>query len=161
MRMARATPARSIGVSAAEAYVRWTWERSVSAWRRKAIALFPERKDEIERTLNLTLLLNALGGDLDAVFHGHRDEPTLEQRAFNFARWCLAHPGAARIVDVAFFEHLPATSSGRDAVVRHVPPEEYRRLLPLWQQVLEPDAVAALERAYSRRLEIRLSQRAT
>jgi hypothetical protein len=133
----------------------------VSAWRRRAIALFPERKDEIERSLNLALLLSALTSDLDAVFLGRRSEPTLEPRVFEFAAWCLAHPGADRTVDVAFYEHLPSSAAGRDAVVRNVPPEQYRRLLPLWKQVLEPEDVASLQRSYAGRLELRLSQRDT
>jgi hypothetical protein len=133
----------------------------VSAWRRRAIEIFPERKDAIERALNLTLLLNALGGDLDAVYRGHRNEPDLEDRLFAFARWCLGHPGAREIVDVSFYEHLPATPEGRAAVVRHVEPEQFRLLIPLWTQVLEPEAVSALEAAYAGRLSQRLSQRAT
>jgi hypothetical protein len=119
----------------------------VSAWRREALARFPERRRAILEALSLYELLGALEYDLCATYRGERIEPTLAEQVFAFAAWCFdarRNWDLRNAVAVGFYEHVPNTPAGRRDIAERLSFDVLTELQPLFLSMLSPSAYEAL-----------------
>ena len=119
----------------------------MSAWRRRAIEVFPERALGIKAASSATTLFASLAGDLRATYSGVRDEPDLADRVFAFAAWCLQHdqaPVLRRAAIDGLLLHLPNVAPGRHDVALRMPPPMVDELEPLYRSALPAEDFASL-----------------
>ena len=60
----------------------------MSAWRRKALSLFPQRQTEIEKAYSLYDLLFTMEADLRHAYGQIQRDQSLINRIYDFAHWC-------------------------------------------------------------------------
>ncbi len=87
----------------------------MSAWRRKAIALFPEHQREFEQAdYGLFELFLTLMHDLRSAHAAEIDDPSADatlQRIYGFAEWCLRQGGDLwNRAAIGFFEDVMSGS---------------------------------------------------
>jgi hypothetical protein len=106
----------------------------MSAWRRKAIGLFPWMRNEMQRpdysiySLFFDLLPMAQSA------HKVGDEETLK-RVYGYAEWCFQqwHTDLLNAAGVAFYEHLFDDRSIWKDVVVWLSPDVFPQIVPLWK----------------------------
>lgn len=121
----------------------------MSVWRRKALALFPELKETIQKASIYQLFFDLLPAVQQA--HARRDEKRL-RRIHGFAEWCL-HQRAKdtwNAAAVCFYEHLFDDRKHFDAVIPWLSPAVIENCKPLWES-MRPNDFADIVRALSRR----------
>lgn len=108
----------------------------MSAWRRKAIAVFPDlRRDLHDRSFSYYMLFFDL---LPMVRQAHatHDVPTL-RAIYDYAAWCFKQehraPHLFNAVCVAFYEHLFDHHEDWDAVSAWLTPTIAAAVWPLWK----------------------------
>jgi hypothetical protein len=108
---------------------------SMASWRRKAAALFPQLRREIQRrefsiySLYFELL------PLSRAAHESGDAETL-RRIYGFAEWCFRQKAKNmwNAAGVAFYEHVfDGKKSGWSEVVPWLPPNVVRDCWVLWE----------------------------
>ena len=118
----------------------------MSAWRRRASEVFPERVADRAAKLSATAFFAALAFDLRAVYAGAREEPDLADRIFAFVEWSL-RPGQAsglrRAAVDGLLLRLPNVAEGRRDVAVRVRPTLFAELEPRYRSALPLEAYAA------------------
>lgn len=111
----------------------------MAAWRRHALRLFPEIRDELDEDAfsphALFFILLPFARDA----HQRSDEDALE-RIYAFAQWCHHQRVGSELpnaVAVSFYEHLFDDWSMREDVVPWLSPRIRDDIWPLWQQRLD------------------------
>ena len=110
----------------------------MAAWRRKALALFPDLRSDLERgdyTLNM-LFFDLLPGSREA--HQHDDRETL-QRIYGFAEWCMSQSESElwNAAGVSFYEHVFDEPALRGEVVKWLSPAVVEDVRELWEAQLK------------------------
>ncbi len=119
----------------------------MSAWRRKALALFPHlRRDLHDRSFSYYMLFFDL---LPLVRQAHAAHDTVTLRAiYDFAAWCLQQEHRAddlyNAVCVAFYEHLFDHTEDWESVSAWLTPTVAAAVWPLWKVRLGTDQWHAL-----------------
>ena len=105
----------------------------MSAWRRKAVLLFPELKaDAKDWTSAYQLFFDLLPFVMDS--HRLRNEDALF-RVYGFAEWCL-HQKSKELwnpAGVCFYEHLFDEQNKWDDVIPWLSPSVVKECMGLWQ----------------------------
>ena len=123
----------------------------MSAWRRRAVALFPERRAEVERTPSIYQMWFALLMDLQHAYRAIPIEQDLIERIYSYAAWCFApkqNPELRGAVAVSFYEHLADFGPARRDLPRRLTREQFTELVPAFRTVLEPREFEAFEREF-------------
>lgn len=121
----------------------------MAAWRRHALELFPELREEIEGDdvfSPISLFFELLPFALDA--HRRADDEAL-RRVYGFAQWChhqRAGSDLPNAVGVAFYEHLFDEWELRDEVAPWLSPAVARDVWQLWEARLAPGELKTLRR---------------
>lgn len=118
----------------------------MTAWRRRALELFPELTDDIARD---AFSPNALFFELlpfarDA--HRQHDDDALH-RVYGFAQWCHHQRRGSQLpnaVAVAFYEHLFDDWGLREQTAPWLSPAVAADVWPLWQARLDTAKLNAL-----------------
>jgi hypothetical protein len=127
----------------------------MAAWRREALAAFPELRTELndaDQMFSVYWFWITLLRPLVDETHGAGDEGFL-QRAYAYAEWChRASPELQNAVVVCFYEHLVDGRGERwwarviprlsNSVLADVPPEWEERLTPVERECRAPRASA-------------------
>src|SRR5437870_2803281 len=114
----------------------------MSAWRKRALELFPEQRRIIENKREFTSSIYQLFFDLlpDAEQAHQENNIDLLKRIYKFAEWCWKQkrraPDIYNAVIVAFYEHLVDESSMRTAVAQWLKPEIFDDLQEVFRQRL-------------------------
>ena len=123
----------------------------MSAWRRKAAALFPDRRSTVEHAPSVYQLWFELLLDLQGSYRAiPRDDDRIE-RIYDFAAWCFApkqNPELRGAVAVSFYEHLADFGPARRELPNRLTREQFEELLPAFRVVLEPDQFEAFRREF-------------
>jgi hypothetical protein len=126
----------------------------MSIWRRKAIELFPDLRQEFEQldTTIYQVFFELLPRVQDA--HARRDMSEL-QRIYDFAHWCYTQKADDlwNAAGVAFYEHLVDEPTIRSEIPRWLQPEVFEGCKGLFEVRLQPDQFRELCEQYSRRHE--------
>jgi hypothetical protein len=121
----------------------------MSTWRRKAIQIFPDLRQEFEKPgFNIYGVFFEL---LPRVRDAHaRDDMAELRRIYGFARWCFEqeHGDLSNAAAVAFYEHLVDERGTREEIPRWLPPKIFRACEPLFQARLAPGEFMELRETY-------------
>ncbi len=117
-------------------------------WRRKALALFPQLRYEIQRPRFSIYSLYFELLPLTRIAHEAEDEETL-RRIYGFAEWCL-HQKAKDMwnaAGVAFYEHVfDGKKSAWPEIVTWLSPKVVRECWVLWEARLQAYELAEIRR---------------
>ena len=121
----------------------------MSTWRRKALALFPDLRTEIQdgRTTIYTVFFALLPRCRDA--HQSGDEAELDA-IYGYAAWCM-HQKAKDLwnaAGVCFYEHLPDAQPTKAAMARRIAPDIFARVECLLEARMNADEFAALKKQF-------------
>ena len=120
----------------------------MSIWRRKALVLFPELKDELNTGdySIYQLYFDILPMEQEA--HDHDDREKL-RRIYGFAEWCLSQPDQElwNPAAVAFYEHLFDESRLWSKVIPWLSRDVIKMVQELWQERLGKDGYQKLLKA--------------
>lgn len=115
-------------------------------WKNKAVELLPTLKPVIDHDWSCHVFLGEL---LPLVWDAHRaaDTDTLD-RAYGFARWCLAQPGQflANAAVVSFYELLFDAWDLRHEIAAWLPADIVAKVRPLWEWRLPGERMAEVDR---------------
>lgn len=121
----------------------------MSAWRRLALELFPEQRQQIQNK-EFTFSIYQLFFDLlpmaqEAHSSGDTD---LLKRIYQFAEWCWKQRRRSQdihnAVAVAFYEHLVDSRVTCEAIPYWLKPEVFKEMLGLFEVRMAPDDYRAL-----------------
>lgn len=121
----------------------------MSAWRRRALEAFPERRDIILRATGPYVMFAELFGELRSAYRAVPSDRDLIERVYDFAEWCFAptqNPNLRNAAAVSFCEHVPDLGPARPDLARRFTPATWRELQPLLYQMLPEDAYEAFRR---------------
>lgn len=121
----------------------------MSAWRRKALETFPERRDVVLRATGPYVLFADLFGELRAAYTQEPPNARLIERVYSFAEWCFApkqNPNLRNAAAVSFYEHVPDFGPARADLARRFTPAMWQELQPLLFQMLPEDSYEAFVR---------------
>jgi hypothetical protein len=108
----------------------------VSAWRRRALDLFPRHARSIEdsATTVYQLFFDLLPDVRDALA---RQDAAEVDRIFEFAAWCFDQKELSNAAAVAFYEHVfDGSWSDRHEIARRIPARIAADLMVLWEERL-------------------------
>ena len=116
----------------------------MSAWRRKAIELLPERKAVIERVDSPMALWIELNIAARCAFEARPIDEGLLRAVFAYARYCWASPDGDVLtaVVVAFFENVVTSPAARADLHRWISPTVPRSRAVSW----DPESSRCLDR---------------
>ncbi len=101
----------------------------MSTWRRKALELFPDIRNEIQHgdTTIYTVFFHLLPRCREAHQLHHQDEL---KKIYGYAQWCFEQKSKDlwNAAGVAFYEHLGDYGETRDEMHRWVKPETFERV---------------------------------
>ena len=128
----------------------------MAAWRRRAVELFPELRDELqERDFTIYMLYFEL---LPMVREAHdRDDGESLLRIYGFAEWCM-HQTAKDLwnsAGVCFYEHLFDIPKYRSKVVAWMSPFVIEQCMGLWEFRLSPAELEKVNELIANRSEHR------
>ncbi len=119
----------------------------MAVWRRKALAAFPDLRQELNRR---DYSIYGLFGDLRTTLweaHEEQDIETLRQ-IYGFAEWCMTR--RAKILwnpaGVSFYEHIFDRRRFWAAVIPWLSPEVVYQVQGLWEWRLPPDELGEIRR---------------
>jgi len=107
----------------------------MSAWRRKAAALFPDLMQEPSNRESLCLLFTEL---VARTHQAHRtNDLAFLRRAYGFAEWCLLQPqkNLWNPAGVVFFEHILDDPSFEAEIIPWLSPEALATCWDLWSHI--------------------------
>jgi hypothetical protein len=121
----------------------------MSAWRRKALELFPDLRNDIEDpdTSVMGLFFELLPRCRDA--HGRNDLEEL-RRIYGFADWCASQKAKElwNAAGVGFYEHLADSRQMFDEVPLWVRKQVFEDIAGLLEARVGTERVAELRRRY-------------
>jgi hypothetical protein len=130
----------------------------MSAWRRKALELFPEHRQWIQDWIQdkkLIFSIYQLFFDLLPIAteaHENQDERTLE-RIYQYAEWCWRQlkkaPDIHNAVVVAFYEHLGDDKASLRDIPRWLKPDIFGGVRVLFEARLPADQYTRLLTEYN------------
>ena len=106
----------------------------MAAWRRRALALFPELREElVEPGASLYSLGWALGDMVRAAYD--TDNVAMLRRIYGFALWRLAQRGRTLLnpIGLGFYEHLLDRKCDWPDVLAWLPPGVISMMWPVWE----------------------------
>ena len=123
----------------------------MATWRRKALALFPDLRGEIqEHDSTIYTVFFAL---LPRLREAHRagDEAELDV-IYGYAAWCARQKTGElwNAAGVAFYEHLPDARQTKAAMSQRIPPDVFADVAGLLEARMEADEFAALKKQFDR-----------
>ena len=121
----------------------------MSAWRRKALDTFPERRHLVVSATSSYILMLDLAQELREAYRVDPPDSDLITRVYTFVEWCFAptqNPDLRNAAAVSFYETLPDFEPARRDLARRFTPTMWRELQPLFCQVLSASGYAALVR---------------
>lgn len=117
-------------------------------WRRKALALFPDMRDDVQRPgFTVYMVFFEL---LPMVREAHQENDVERlRRIYGFAEWCFEQKAKdlSNASGVAFYEHL--FDNHRELwseFVRWLSPRVVRDCWELWERRLSPEKLAEVKR---------------
>lgn len=117
----------------------------MSVWRRKAIALFPDLRSEVQRPdFSIYMLFFRL---LPMVREAHDAEDVdLLRRIYGFAEWCFSQKAKDmwNAAGVAFYEHLFDEARTWGQVIPWLPPQVLEGCWGLWEFRLSQEETTEL-----------------
>jgi hypothetical protein len=121
----------------------------MSAWRKKAIALFPDLRQEFEeRNATIYSVFFALLERLRKA----TDKQEIEEIAkiYGFAEWCFRQKATAlwNAAGVAFYEHLVDHRLTAKQIPHFIKPDMFRDLEPLFESRLGKELGLRLRKEY-------------
>jgi hypothetical protein len=121
----------------------------MSEWRRKAMALFPDRVGTLHKATSLHDLWFTLLQDIQEAYRTTPQNGDLIERIWTFAGWCFA-PGrnstVRNAVAVSFYEHLPHYGPARRDMPVRLSRQALEELIPALRTTLTaPELAAFLE----------------
>ncbi len=133
---------------------------AMSAWRRKAIELFPELRRELNDGDEIFSVYAVWWELLPLAIEAHRESnDELLRRIYGYAEWCSRQGGDLRnAAGVSFYEHLFDEKWMRPLVVPWLTGPVIHDIRPLWEAQLSSDdmkEVDALLRAGGSRSKTR------
>ena len=127
----------------------------MSAWRRKALETFPDRRDVILRATGPYVLFAELLGELRAAYREEPPNRDLIDRVYQYAEWCFA-PKQNRTLRnaaaVSFYEHVPDFGPARADLARRFTPAMWLELQPLLLRMLPATSYEAFARELPARI---------
>jgi hypothetical protein len=121
----------------------------MSAWRRKALELFPDLRNDIEApdASVMGLFFELLPRCRDA--HGRNDSAELK-RIYGFADWCASQKATElwNAAGVGFYEHLADSKQTFDAIPLWVRKQVFEDIAGLLEAKVGTERVAELRRRY-------------
>jgi len=122
----------------------------MAAWRRRAIDLFPEfRQDLLIKDYSLYQLFSDL---LPRVEQAHADgDEEILRRVYGFAAWCASQEPKDlwNATGVAFYEHVFDRWNQRHMVVPWLSPQVIADSWNLWEMRLNPSQLAELRQLFA------------
>ena len=126
----------------------------MAAWRRKALELFPELKQDLT---NAEYTIYLLYFDLlPMVREAHEvNNRELVQKIYGFAEWCFDQKAKDlwNAAGVAFYEHLFDFRDDWQKVVPWLSPKVIRGCWPLWEVRLDQNEIDELRALFANRKE--------
>jgi hypothetical protein len=123
----------------------------MSAWRRKALALFPEHRASIEANLSVYDLFFDF---LPLTRQAHRSgSAEFLSRIYGYAEWChgSADPDLSNSAGVSFYEHLLDESRPTlDELLPHISPDVLPSLVGLIGAMKSETVASDIRQAYPR-----------
>ena len=123
----------------------------MSAWRRKAVELFPERRADIEHAPSIYQLWFELLVDLQHAYRAVPLDRDRMERIYAYATWCFAPKQNQELrgaVAVSFYEHLADFGPARRDLPYRLTREQFTELVPAFRTVLEPKAFDVFQREF-------------
>lgn len=122
----------------------------MSAWRRKALELFPDERREIQdgRTTIYQLFFLLLPRCRQA----HKDDDIKELgKIYGYAEWCFRQRAQSlwNSAGVAFYEHLGDEPETRDEMHLWVKPDIFDDVLSLLQRRMRQDDLTLVQRRFN------------
>lgn len=125
----------------------------MSAWRRVALEMLPERRHAFKVADGPMALWNALWDGFCSAYATDPPDDDRIRRTFTYARWCLEDPSRVRDAghDVAtaavvcFYEDLPTFAPARRDLHRWMEPSEFRGLSVAFTYHLTPKQLSNVE----------------
>lgn len=127
----------------------------MAAWRRRAIELFPDLREEIVDPDNSIYFL--FGGLRHRAWKAHAEDDAAElAKIYGFAAWCYGQRTGelANAAGVAFYEHLFDATKDRDLwakIVARIDPRIARDVWGLWELRLTESELVDLRRLFTHR----------
>jgi hypothetical protein len=122
---------------------------NMSAWRRKALELFPDLRSDIEDpdASVMSLFFELLPRCRDA--HGRNDSEELK-RIYDFADWCASQKAKElwNAAGVGFYKHLADSTHTFDAIPLWVRKQVFEDIAGLLEERVGIERVAELRRRY-------------
>ena len=121
----------------------------MSNWRRRALALFPDLRDEIQDgCANIYTVFFAL---LPRCREAHRDGDEAElEKIYSYAAWCSRHKARNlwNAAGVCFWEHLPDDAQTKAQMDKRIPPDVFASVVQLLQARMEAEEFAQLKKQF-------------
>jgi hypothetical protein len=120
----------------------------VSAWRREAIAAFPELRTQLNRVQEIGSPYDLWFELLPLVVEAHRDgNDDLLRRIYGYAQWSRRQTwDLENAVAVAFYEHLFDQRWMRPLVPSWLSRDIIEDIRPLWESRLPADEMREVEK---------------
>ncbi len=120
----------------------------MSAWRHRAMELFPDLRAEIEECDAPYSLFSELVERCREA-HEKADEDELG-KIYGYVAWCARQPAQPlwTAAGVSFYEHVAECEAAVDSFPRWVPPDVFEKIASLLGESLGPEKLAALEKSY-------------
>ena len=122
----------------------------MSAWRRKALELFPDLRNEIQQ--GDTTIYTVFFELLPRCRQAHLAKNTEElKKIYGYAEWCFRHKAKYlwNAAGVAFYEHLGDQPETRDEMHLWVKPDIFEDILGLLQQRMRQDDLTLVQRRFN------------
>ena len=121
----------------------------MSTWRRKALEIFPDLRNEIQRgNATIYTVFFAL---LPRCRQAHRDENREELRKiYAYAEWCFRQKTKYlwNAAGVAFYEHLGDEAATRDEMHRWLKADIFWDVAGLLELMMQPEDFAAVKKRF-------------
>ena len=121
----------------------------MSAWRRVAIEILPEFRNEIAQADNPMALWVEIGVRFCDAFEKRNED--LIRRYFRYAEWCLDTANqdptdASTAAWCAFYEHLPEIAGLAEQLHRYIPRTRFIQIRDAFRYHTNPDEFESLQR---------------
>lgn len=121
----------------------------MSAWRRRALDLFPRHARTIEDPTSTVdqLFIDLLPESRDALA---RNDAAEVDRIYDFAAWCFEQRELSNAAAVMFYEHVfDGRWSERKEIARRIPPRIAADVMTLWEARLSAERMAEVRRLFA------------